>query len=103
MTLRCSFMTSSYLRTSLRISALRPSTVFWARSMALVTILASMGTSSGRARVMTQLHGAGGEQPHQLVLERQEEPALAGVALAPERPRSWLSMRRLSWRSLPST
>ena len=53
MTLRCSFITSSYLRTSLRISALRPSTVFWARSMALVTILASMGTSSGRARPMT--------------------------------------------------
>ena len=31
-------MTSSYLSTSLRISALRASTVFWARSMARVTI-----------------------------------------------------------------
>ncbi len=48
-------MTSSYLRTSLRISALRASTVFCARSMALVTILASIGTSSGSARPITQL------------------------------------------------
>jgi hypothetical protein len=55
MTLRCSFMTSSYLRTFLRISALRCSTVVWARSMALVTIFASMGTSSGRALPITQL------------------------------------------------
>src|SRR5881392_1450873 len=55
MTLRCSFMTSSYLSTSLRISALRASTVFWARSMARVTILASMGTSSGRALPITRI------------------------------------------------
>ncbi len=54
MTLRCSFITSSYLRTFLRISALRCSTVFWARSMALVTMRASIGTSSGRALPMTQ-------------------------------------------------
>ena len=38
----------------MRDSALRPSTVFWARSMALVTIFASMGMSSGRARPITQ-------------------------------------------------
>ncbi len=66
----------------MRISALRPSTVFWARSMALVTILASMGTSSGRVSAHHPLHGAGGEQAHELVLEREEEPALARVALA---------------------
>ena len=54
MTLRCSFITSSYLSTFLRISALRCSTVFWARSMALVTMRASMGTSSSIALVMTQ-------------------------------------------------
>ncbi len=47
-------MTSSYLSTFLRISALRASTVVWARSMALETILASMGWSSGRALPMTQ-------------------------------------------------
>src|ERR671910_747254 len=48
-------MTSSYLRTFLRTSALRCSTVVCARSIALVTILASSGTSSGRALPMTQL------------------------------------------------
>ena len=37
----------------MRISALRPSTVFWARSIALETILASMGMSSGIVRSMT--------------------------------------------------
>ena len=47
-------MTSSYLRTFLRISALLCSTVFCARSMALVTIFASSGTSSGRALPITQ-------------------------------------------------
>src|ERR1035438_7378878 len=100
MTLRCSFLTSSYLSSSLRVSALRPSTVCWARSIALVTMRASIGTSSGRARPMTQLtcldrhvigqgsshdpaDGTGREQPHQLVLERQVEPALAAIALAP--------------------
>ncbi len=62
-------MTSSYLRTSLRISALRPSTVFWARSIALVTIFASMGTSSGRARPITQLIAPVAKSRMQLVLE----------------------------------
>ncbi len=47
-------MTSSYCSTFLRISALRCSTVFWARSMALLTIFASIGTSSGRALPITQ-------------------------------------------------
>jgi len=51
MTLRCSFITSSYLRTFLRISALRCSTVFCARSMALVTMRASIGTSSSHISV----------------------------------------------------
>ena len=54
MTRRCSLMTSSYLRTFLRISALRCSTVVWARSMALETILDSMGTSSGNDLFITQ-------------------------------------------------
>ena len=47
-------MTSSYLRTFLRISALRCSTVVWARSTALVTMRDSMGTSSGNAADMTR-------------------------------------------------
>jgi len=53
MTLRSRSSTSSYFRVSLRISAFLPSTVFWARSMALETILASMGRSSGIVRSIT--------------------------------------------------
>ena len=81
MTLRCSFMTSSYLRTFLRISALRVSTVVWARSMALVTIFASIASSSGSALFMTKRQRAGGEQAHQLVVEAEVEAALARIAL----------------------
>ena len=36
----------------------------------------------GQGPAHDPLHGAGGEQAHELVLERQEEPALARVALA---------------------
>ncbi len=46
-------MTSSYLRTFLRISALRVSTVVCARSIALVTIFASIASSSGSALFIT--------------------------------------------------
>ena len=42
-----------------------------------------------------------GEQPDQLVLGRQVEARLAGSPWRPERPRSWLSIRRDSWRSVP--
>ena len=75
-------MTSSYLRTSLRISALRPSTVFWARSIALETILASMGRSSGIARSMTHDTAPVANRRIRSSSRRQVEPALAGVALA---------------------
>jgi len=53
MTLRCWSITSSYFNASLRISALRASTVFWARSIAFATVFDSMGTSSGSVRPMT--------------------------------------------------
>ena len=66
----------------MRISKLRSSTVRCARSMAFVTIFASSGTSSGNALPITQFIAPGREQPHQLVLEREVEAALARVALA---------------------
>ncbi len=81
MTRRCSLMTSSYLRTFLRISALRCSTVVWARSMALRDHLGLDGHVVGQRLVHHPVHGPGGEQPHQLVLEGQVEAALPGVAL----------------------
>src|ERR1700761_28022 len=48
MTMRCWFITSSYLRTFLRTSKFCCSTWVCALLIARVTILASIGTSSGR-------------------------------------------------------
>ena len=87
----------------MRISALRPSTVFWARSMALVTILASMGTSSGRARPITHCMAPVANSRMSSSSSDRKNRLSPGSPWRPERPRSWLSMRRLSWRSLPST
>ena len=75
-------MTSSYLRASLRISALRASTVFCARSIALATVLDSIGHVLGQGAAHDPAHGAGGEEAEQLVVEAQVEAALARVALA---------------------
>ncbi len=65
----------------MRISKLRSSTVRWARSIDLVTIFDSSGTSSGNAPSITQFIRPGREQPHEVVFERQVEAALARVAL----------------------
>ena len=81
MTLRCSFITSSYLSTFLRISKLRSSTVPCARSTALRDHLRLERHVVGERRVHHPLHQPGREQAHQLVFEREVEAALAGVAL----------------------
>jgi hypothetical protein len=47
MTMRCVFMTSSYLRTFLRATKFCSSTFFWAPSICFERIEASMGWSSG--------------------------------------------------------
>ena len=47
MTMRCVFMTSSYLRTFLRATKFCSSTFFWALSIWFERIFASMGWSSG--------------------------------------------------------
>ena len=49
------------------------------------------------------VHALGPEDAHQIVFEREEELRAPGSPCRPERPRSWLSMRRLSWRSVPIT
>ena len=103
MTLRCLSRTSSYLRTSLRISAFLPSTVFCARSIALVTIFASIGTSSGSVRLMTHCIAPVANSRISSSSSDKKKRLSPRSPCLPERPRSWLSMRRLSWRSLPST
>ncbi len=47
MTSRCRLSTSSYFRTFLRVSKFCCSTCDWAEAIARVTILFSIGTSSG--------------------------------------------------------
>ena len=82
MTWRWRFMTSSYLSTFLRISKFCASTCDWALLMALVTILASIGTSSGMLNRREEgVDDVALEQPHEVVLERQVEARLARVAL----------------------
>jgi uncharacterized protein YydD (DUF2326 family) len=49
------------------------------------------------------VHAVGAEDAHQVVLQRQEEVASGRDRPGGRRPRSWLSMRRLSWRSVPMT
>ena len=75
-------MTSSYLSTFLRISAFCASIWVCALLICRVTILDSIGTSSGMLKpVHDRLDRAGPEPPHQVVLQRQVEPRLARVAL----------------------
>src|SRR5664280_2423135 len=76
MTSRCLLSTSSYLSTFLRISKFCCSTWVWADRMARVTILDSIGISSG------MLNRRGVEQPHQVVAEGQIELRQPRVALA---------------------
>jgi hypothetical protein len=65
------------------------------------------GVNDGLAFLHAQLRrccpAVRAEDAHQVVFQRQEELRAARVALTAGRPRSWLSMRRLSWRSVPST
>jgi hypothetical protein len=62
----------------------------------------SIGTSSSMPRrSMRPRDALGAEDAHEFVLERQEEAAASPGRPAPARPRSWLSMRRDSWRSVP--
>ena len=49
-------------------------------------------------------HGLRAEDAQQIVVEATDRSGdRPGSPWRPERPRSWLSMRRLSWRSVPST
>ena len=50
------------------------------------------------------VHAFGAEDAHQVVFEARGKTSTSpGSPWRPERPRSWLSMRRASWRSVPIT
>ena len=67
----------------MRISKLRSSTFFWAPSMRRVTILLSMASPSFMPRrVRMPLDPIAGEDSHQVVFQREEEPAAARIALS---------------------
>ena len=58
--------------------------------------------------VVGHRHAAGEQRldavfDQEIVFEADQEPRLAGIALAPGAPRSCRSTRRLSWRFVPMT
>ena len=84
------------------MSKLRASTLRWAFSMERVTILASMASPSG---ILSERITACRRSPAKILSsgsskdrKKREEP---GSPWRAARPRSWLSMRRDSWRSEP--
>ena len=102
--LRWSFITSSNFSSCLRMSKLRPSTLACARSSDLFTqgwMIASPSfmpsvdrTLSRRSEPKIRIRSSSSDR------KNSDRP---GSPWRPERPRSWLSIRRLSWRSVPST
>jgi hypothetical protein len=83
MTLRWSFITSSYFSRFLRMSKLRASTFCCAFSSALLIQGWTIASSSLRpSLVQHAVHAVGAEDAHQVVLQRQEELRAARVALA---------------------
>ncbi len=99
---RCSSMTSSYSSRFLRMSKFRSSTFFWAPSIRRLTIRLSIASpSSMPSRVRTaETHSPANFRIRSSSSERKnrDEP---GSPWRPARPRSWLSIRRLSCRSVP--
>ena len=82
-TLRWSFMTLSNFSMFLRMSKLRASTFCWAFSNALLIQGWMIASPSLQAELDQHgVHAVGAEDAHQIVLKRQEEFRLAGIALA---------------------
>ena len=102
--LRWSFITSSNFSSCLRMSKLRPSTLAWARSSDLFTqgwtmaspsfIPSVDSTLSSRSDPKIRIRSSSSDR------KNSDRP---GSPCRPDRPRSWLSMRRLSWRSVART
>ena len=103
-TLRWSFSTSSYFREVLADFEVARSTFCCAFSSALLiqgwTMASPCPSAQPRQHAVDAL---GAEDAHQIVLAATGRTWNApGSPWRPERPRSWLSMRRLSWRSVPT-
>ncbi len=80
------------------------STFFCAFSICFVRIPASMGWSSGTLKraMMFWIRSPAKSRTRSSAPERKKRVS-PGSPWRPERPRSWLSMRRASWRSVPTT
>ena len=84
------------------MSKLRPSTFFWAFSIARLIMRCSIASPSWRPRRSIQGLMRSEPKMRSRSSSRERKNWLEpGSPWRPERPRSWLSMRRLSWRSVP--
>ena len=101
---RWRLMTLSYCTTFLRESKLKPSIRFWAASSILVTLRFWIGVSSS---IPIRLSKAPIWLPWKMRIRSSSQETknwvIPGSPWRPPRPRSWLSTRRLSWRSEPIT
>ncbi len=102
MTLRWSLATSSYSSSCLRMSKLRASTLRCALSMRRVDDAGLDGLALGHLQPLHDRAARGRRRRCASAdLRATGRSATApGSPWRPERPRSWLSMRRLSWRSV---
>src|SRR2546422_3314159 len=102
MTSRCWFITSSYSSSFLRAWKFCSSTRFCAWPMALVTQGWVM-TSPSSAPVRSIQRAMRSEPKRRMRSSSRERKKTLwpGAPCRPERPRSWRSMRRASWRSVP--
>ena len=102
MTSRCWFITSSYWTTCLRMSKLWPSTLVCACSIAFETMPHSSGVSSSMPILPSRFGTHSGEKRFiRSSPNETKKRELPGSPWRPARPRSWLSMRRASCRSVP--
>ena len=97
-------MTLSNFRMFLRMSKLRASTFCCAFSSALLIQGWTIASSSLRPSLVS-MPSSLSEPKMRIRSSSSDRKNLErpGSPWRPERPRSWLSMRRLSWRSVPST
>src|SRR5262245_10292390 len=104
MTLRWSFITLSNLSRFLRMSKLRASTFCCAFSSALLIqecTIASFSLRPSRCSMVSSLSVP--KMRMRSSSNDRKNLECPGSTCRPERPRSWLSIRRLSCRSVPST